>query len=147
MDLIADSTFFSCQVVGFLFVLLYLGYFLMRVRVERKLQLYKVNILLLVIALPFINRLLTASLFFINVVEVVFFAIDFYCYREEKTNKWLYIVERLLMLIGYNVAVAVQSLIPLLVILILIVIGLMSIKSWIFYKEWTTKATPAIQPE
>lgn len=146
IDLVGDATFFACQVVGFVFLMLYLGYFIIRVRAERSLQLYKLNILLVIIAIPFMNRLLTPCLFFINLIEVVFFAIDFYFYRDEKTNKWAYIAERLLMLIGYNVAVIVQSLIPLIIILILVVIGLMSIKSWVFYQEWKNKPIPAIEP-
>jgi hypothetical protein len=133
IGMVTDATFVGSQVVAFIFFIVYLSYFVVRVRQARSLQLYKLNILLLVIILPFLNRLVLPCLFFINLVEVVFFCLDYYFYRGQKTNQYVYIVERVLMLAAYNVAVVVTSLIPLLVILCLTVVGLIGIKSWVFY--------------
>lgn len=146
-DLVPNSTFFACQVVGFIFLLMYIGYFVVRVREARNLQLYKLNVLLVIIAVPFLSRMLTVPLFFINLIEVVFAGVDFYFYRNEKTNRWVYLGERVLMLVGYNVAVTVQTLAPLLVLLILVVGGLIAMKSWVFYQEWKLKSAPVIEPE
>lgn len=51
------------------------------------------------------------------------------------------------MLGGYNIAVAVKSVVPFVVLLIIIVLGLMVMKSWVFYYEWKNKPTPVIEPE
>lgn len=124
---------------------MFIGYFLIRVRTVLNRQMYKINIMLLLVIVPFLNKMLLPCLFFINLVEIIFFAIDYFFFREEKTDKLLYVLERIVTLVMYNVAITVQTEIPLLVLLIVLAVALIAMKSYQMYKEYLKKDIPTIE--
>lgn len=146
-DLISVPMFIVSQVIGVIVLLLYAGYFLFHVRVVREIQLYKINIAVLLILIPFMNKLFYPCVFFLNLIEVVFFILDFCYYRQEKLNILNYVFQRIFILFCYNVAILVESQVAILVCLAAFVSTLVAMKSVLYYQTYKLEYRPEIVPE
>jgi hypothetical protein len=146
-NMISNTIFIISQVCGVIILLLYAGYFLMHVRVVREIELYKLNIAILIIVIPFIHLLYYPCVFFINLIEVVFFILDFCYYRDEKINIYSYIFQRIFILFTYNVVILVESQIAFLVCVCLFVGVIFGMKCGLYYQVLKTKKRPEIEPD
>lgn len=128
-------------------LLLYAGYFLFHVRVVRELQFYKFNIAVLVIITPFIHMFYYPCVFFINLIEVVFFVIDFCYYRDEKINVLNYAFQRVFILFTFNVVILVESQAAFLACVCLFAATLFGMKCVLYYQAYKIHTRPEIEPE
>lgn len=63
---------------------------------------YKFNIAIQIIVIPFVHKLYYPCIFFVNLIEILFFIGDFCYYRDEKIGLWNYIMQRIVIILMYN---------------------------------------------
>lgn len=146
-SMISNTLFIVSQVVGVVVLLLYAAYFIAHVRIVRELQFYKFNFAILIIVIPFVHMLYYPCIFFVNLVEVLFFILDFCYYRDEKLNVTNYVFQRIFVVFTYNVVLLVESQIAFLVCVCLFASTLFAMKCVLFYQAYKLNDRPEIQPE
>jgi hypothetical protein len=104
-DLMSMATqFLISQFVALTFMIAYIIYLFIWVRPVLVYEFYKIHNFVRVafILLAVVNRF--GGLIALNILEFLVFIADFYFYRNDKINKYLYTAERILCIVAFNSA-------------------------------------------
>jgi hypothetical protein len=119
-DLMSMGTqFLISQFVALSFMIAYLIYLFIWVRPVLVYELYKIHNFVRVafILLAVVNRF--GGLIAINILEFLVYIADFYFYRNDKINKYMYTAEKILCLVAFNCAGFLEAPKSLLIVLAL----------------------------
>jgi hypothetical protein len=84
--------------------------------------------------------------FFVNLIELVFFIVEFCYYRDNKIGTYNYIFQRLAIVFTYNAVILVESQVALLICVCLFCSLLFGLKCYGFYVAFKLKERPEIEP-
>jgi len=124
------TQFLISSFVGIVFFIAYVIYLFVWVKPHIVYELYKIHNFLRCVFLVviIINRF--GGLVGLNLLEILFFITDWWLYRNDKINKFLYVLDRILTLIAFNCAIVLEGRNSSLIAFGIVILGIFAIKAY-----------------